>query len=348
MRLAIPRSRICCPQVALFTLCLLAGTGSLHAASTAPQPRSQAEYCDHLKSLEALVAQCQQHTDSAHCSPDAVGPDDLVQAPNQNTPRRISYDWLRALLELAGNRTISPATNAPLLHAAMARLQLEESEAAGSPGLVPSAAPRTAERTALTAILHRAEFQRADRSLTQRILEAIAIWINRWLSRLVEYSAHRRWLALLLQWGLASLACVGLGYWCVRQARRARHLQPEEQAPVQDTPAMRNWERLRQDAEQAARQQHWRDAVRSYYWATIARFESRGFWPTDRARTPREYLRLVLPGNPRHDDLRRLTQCFETCWYGSETATQPDCETARLLSERLITDRLITDRVVTR
>jgi hypothetical protein len=105
-------------------------------------------------------------------------------------------------------------------------------------------------------------------------------------------------------------------------------------------PAMRNWERLRQDAEQAARQQRWRDAVRGYYWATIARLESRGLWPTDRARTPREYLRLVLPGNARHDDLRRLTQCFETCWYGSETATQPDCETARLLFERLITDRL--------
>jgi len=64
-------------------------------------------------------------------------------------------------------------------------------------------------------------------------------------------------------------------------------------------------------------------------------------WPADRARTPREYLRLVLPGNARHDDLRRLTQCFETCWYGSETATQPDCETARLLFERLTTDRLV-------
>jgi hypothetical protein len=169
------------------------------------------------------------------------------------------------------------------------------------------------------------------------VLDAVAIWINRRLSRLVEYSAHRRWLAVLLEWGVVSLACLGLGYWCVWQARRARGLQATERARVEDTPSMRNWERLRQDAEQAARQQRWRDAVRGYYWATIARLEARGLWPTDRARTPREYLRLVLPGNARHDDLRRLTQCFETCWYGSETATQPDCETARLLFERLVT-----------
>ena len=174
------------------------------------------------------------------------------------------------------------------------------------------------------------------------MLEAVAIWINRRLSRLVEYSARRRWLALLLEWGVISLACLGLGYWCVRQARRARDLEARERQRVEDTPAVRNWERLRQDAEHAARQQRWRDAVRGYYWATIARLESRGLWPTDRARTPREYLRLVLPGNARHDDLRRLTQCFETCWYGSETATQPDCETARLLFDRLISDRPVT------
>lgn len=335
MPLAIREFQIRCRAAAAFALCLLAGACSLRAAPIVPQPRNPAEYRDHLKSLEALIDGCRQHTDSAHCSADAVGPDDIVTAPGQKIQRRISYDWLRALLELAGNRTISSGDAAPMLRAATERLQLEESEALGAP-----ATSHVAERNALTTILHRAEFRRADRSLTQRVLEAVAIWINRRLSRLVEYSAHRRWLALLLEWGVVALACLGLGYWCLRQARRARGLEVRERQRVEDMPAMRNWERLRQDAEQAAHQQRWRDAVRSYYWATIARLESRGLWPADRARTPREYLRLVLPGNARHDDLRRLTQCFETCWYGSETATQPDCETARLLFERLITDRL--------
>ena len=334
MPLAIREFQIRCRAVAALALCLLAGACSLRAAPIAPQPRSPAEYRDRLKSLEGLVAGCRQHTDSAHCSADSVGPDDIVAVPGQKTPRRISYDWLRALLEPIGNRTISSGDAAPMLIAATARLQLEESEAPEAPAM-----SYVAERKALTTILHRKEFRRADRSLTQRVLEAVAIWLNRRLSRLVEYSAHRRWLALLLEWGVVALACLGLGYWCVRQARRARGFEATERARVEDTPAMRNWERLRQDAEHAAGQQRWRDAVRSYYWATIARFESRGLWPADRARTPREYLRLVLPGNARHDDLRRLTQCFETCWYGSETATQPDCETARLLFHRLITDR---------
>jgi hypothetical protein len=76
--------------------------------------------------------------------------------------------------------------------------------------------------------------------------------------------------------------------------------------------------------------------VRGYYWATIARFESRGQWPADYARTPREYLRLVEPGHPRHDDLRLLTGRFERCWYGADTATERDCDLARLLFERLV------------
>jgi hypothetical protein len=99
---------------------------------------------------------------------------------------------------------------------------------------------------------------------------------------------------------------------------------------------MRNWERLRQEAEQAAQQQRWRDAVRGYYWATIARFESRGQWSADQARTPREYLRLILSGHPKYDDLRLLTRRFEACWYGSDTATQLDYDTARQLFERLV------------
>jgi hypothetical protein len=326
------------PAAAL-ALCLLAGPASVrpaHAASTTPQPRSHAEYREHLNSLATLIEQCRQHMDVSHCSEDAVGPDDLVTASKGTDPRRVSYGWLRGLLDLIGSRKIGPKDAAPLLQAAARRVQLEQSEAPGSTASAKSAvASRAAERTALTAILNRAEFRHADRSLTQRVLETVAIWINRRLAGLAEYSSHRRWLSLLLEWGLVALACLALAYWCVRQARRARGLQAEKVSHAESAPAMRNWERLRQEAEQAVQQQRWRDAVRGYYWATIARFESRGQWPADQARTPREYLRLVLSGHPKHDDLRLLTRRFEKCWYGSDTATQLDCDTARQLFERL-------------
>jgi hypothetical protein len=321
---------------AAIALCMLACLGCARAASNTPQLRSQAEYRDHLRSLATLIAQCQQHTDASHCNADAVGPDDIVTATQQAGPRRIPYGWLRGLLDRIGSRKISPADAGPLLKTAAQRIQLEESEAPGFSGSgLPSVSNHAAERSALTAILERAEFRHADRSLTQRVLEVIAIWLNRRLNGLVEYSAHRRWLGLLLEWGLVAFACLGLASWFVRQTRRARGLHSEAQQ-LQNAPAMRNWERLREEADEAARQQRWRDAVRGYYWATIARFESRGQWPVDRARTPREYLRLVLPGHAKHDDLRLLTQRFETCWYGSETATQPDCDAARQLSERLV------------
>jgi hypothetical protein len=322
-------------STAAVALCLLAGLGSAHAAPTTPQPRSHEEYRDHLNSLATLIEQCRQHIDASHCSADAVGPDDIVTATEQAGPRRISYDWLRGPLELAGSRKISPEDAGPLLQAAAQRIQLEQSETPGS-SAKSTAASRAAERTALTAILGRAEFRHADRSLTQRVLETVALWINRRLAGLAEYSSHRRWLGLLLEWGLAALACLALAYWFLRQTRRARGLQAQKVSRAENTPAMRHWERLRQEAEQAAQQQRWRDAVRSYYWATIARFESRGQWPADQARTPREYLRLVMSGHPKHDDLRLLTRRFEACWYGSDTATQLDCDTARRLFERLV------------
>ena len=108
MPLAIREFQIRGRAAAVFALCLLAGAGPLRAAPIASNPQSPAEYRGHLKSLQAVVDDCRQHTDSAHCSADAVGPDDIVTAPGQKAPRHISYDWLRALLELAGNRTVGP------------------------------------------------------------------------------------------------------------------------------------------------------------------------------------------------------------------------------------------------
>jgi hypothetical protein len=122
MPLAIRGLQTRSSTMAACVLCFVVATCSLRAAPIAPQPRSPAKYRDHLKSLEGLIAGCSQHTDTAHCSADAVGPDDSVTVPNQNTPRRISYDWLRALLELTGNRTISRGDAAPLLVAATERL----------------------------------------------------------------------------------------------------------------------------------------------------------------------------------------------------------------------------------
>src|ERR1700757_2437442 len=89
-------------RLAAIGLCIVCA-GPVHAASIAAQPRSQAEYRDHLKALGALIAQCQQHIDAAHCSADAVGPDDIVTASEHAAPRLIPYGWLRRPVELIGS-----------------------------------------------------------------------------------------------------------------------------------------------------------------------------------------------------------------------------------------------------
>lgn len=325
----------------LDAVCLLAGLTLCSAAfaepQTAGQQQSVAGYRSHLQSLMSVVAECRQHTDAAHCSPDAVGPDDLVIREKQSAPQRVSYKWLRQALSLAGGGKANPADTASLLEDAGQRIALELSEAPETAGAAPASSATPAAHAALATILDRAEFRNPGPSLTQRVMDAAALWINRRLAALAEYSSHRRWLGLLLEWGLAGLACLGLAWWYLRQARLARGLQPEHSESPDNASGLRNWERLRRQAEDAARERRWREAVRDYYWAAIARLESRGVWPVDRTRTPREYLRLLASHNPRHDDLRLLTRRLETCWYGSDTAVQSDCDAARQLFEKLVT-----------
>src|ERR1700722_10671586 len=144
---------------AVIALCILAGLSSARTGSNTPQPRSQEEYRDHLRSLATLIAQCQQHIDAAHCNADAVGPDDIVTATQQAGPRRIPYGWLRGLLDRIGSQKISPADAGPLLKTAAQRIQLEQSEAPGtSIATSPALFNHATERSALTAILERAEF----------------------------------------------------------------------------------------------------------------------------------------------------------------------------------------------
>ena len=309
---------------------------SAASAPQKPQMRSAASYRDHLQSLDAVLGQCRQHTDAAHCNVDAVGADDQVMTPGQSTARLVQYAWLRAVLAHVGDAQHPlPAKEAgPLLAAAATRLQLEQAQAPGAS--IARSVPRTAEQAALHHVLAREEFRQMDRSLSERVSQAIALWINRRLFGLAQYSAHRRWLGQVLVWGLVSAACLGLAFWCVRQTRRARGLSLGDAMPLDNAPAMRDWQRWREQAEQAAGQQRWREAVHGFYWAAIARMESRGQWPADRARTPREYLRLLLPEHPKHRDLRLLTHRFEGCWYGSSIAAEPDCDAARQLFERLV------------
>ena len=77
------------------------------------------------------------------------------------------------------------------------------------------------------------------------------------------------------------------------------------------------------EAKAAAAAGSWRDAIHLSYWAGISFLEGRGVWHPDRARTPREYLRLLPSSAEYHKPLAALTRQFEMIWYGG-TAAGPD------------------------
>jgi hypothetical protein len=93
-----------------------------------------------------------------------------------------------------------------------------------------------------------------------------------------------------------------------------------------------NWMREAEDHAAAGR---FRDAVHCLYWASIVALEGQRLWQPDRARTPREYLRLLDPTSATAPLLRRQTFSFETIWYGLRPAARLDYDSALELHRQL-------------
>jgi len=75
--------------------------------------------------------------------------------------------------------------------------------------------------------------------------------------------------------------------------------------------------------------------VHSTYWAGICYLEDSGVVRKDRARTPREYMRLVshatqlaASGRSTRESLSALTAVLEQVWYGRRSASYQDFENA--------------------
>ena len=86
------------------------------------------------------------------------------------------------------------------------------------------------------------------------------------------------------------------------------------------------------EAQEAAASGLWREAVHLAYWAGISFLEEGSAWRPDKARTPREYLRLLPAASEHRSALSALTRQLEVTWYGNDPAG-PDTfsETVTLL-----------------
>ncbi len=311
---------------------------------------SVAHYQKHLAQLDAVVAACAKMRTAAACNPALIGPDDEVAlaAGGGVEQRRIGYDWLRALLARAGGKGAKSQPNtgpvpAPvvktrilemgeLLNLARQRLA-EDAQEAAAPPAGPSYA---SQRAALKTILAQREFRAVgEETARERFVEWLDAALNEMLGRLVRLGEREPWIAVAFRALFLGGVCLGLVWALVRVERRARIRLVPDAPPAAGTQRLREWQLWLKDARAMAATNHWREAIHFVYWAAVARLESQHLWPADRARTPREVVRLLAGGDPRRQSLAALTSSFERTWYGGNAADAADYETALVLAAAL-------------
>jgi hypothetical protein len=316
------------------------------------------EYRKHLQDLTTLVEACAKARDTKSCDPALVGPDDRVPlTANANAERRlVRYGWLRVLLakaqekdkdagkpeakpaagEHSGESALPPPpTTTELLQAAETRLA---QDLAQTNSATAAATAHAQQREAMTQVLAGRDFRNLDEpTVKNTVLEKLDNWLNKLFESAAHLSAHAAWVGRAIVWGFILAVCLGL-VWGLLQLERRWRMRPAPESGSFSTAAVsaREWQLWLKDASNAAAAGQWREAIHFLFWAAISRLESKRLWPADRARTPREYLALVAPEDPRRAGLATLTGSFERTWYGGRAAEERDYRKAEELATALI------------
>jgi len=119
---------------------------------------------------------------------------------------------------------------------------------------------------------------------------------------------------------LMGVALAALLYIAYRSIFRSQEL--DEVVPRDLPVSAKEWAIWLAEARAAAEKGEWRDAIHLAYWAGISFLERQGTWKPDRARTPREYLRLLSSSSEHRETLTSLTRIFELAWYAKRNASE--------------------------
>jgi len=241
-----------------------------------------------------------------------------------------STAWLDASLE--NLQKTKPAERATLIKKIQERLKAIEQAAEQSAEPSPS---EPQAQTKLKEILARREFNSVrGPSAWDLLLGKIMRWLFNILDKIFGRVAAPAQAGQLLVWIAIAVAAAVLAVWLKRRLRTSA--QDVRREPLRFAPpsskSSRKW---LAEARAAALEGRWRDAIHLAYWAGIARLEESGAWVPDRARTPREYLRLLPDRNQHRPALAELTQKFEIIWYGDRQASSTDFQHVVAQLERL-------------
>lgn len=307
----------------VYTLvCVLFGAALCRADSTASQAFTVLEYRAELEGLRAAA----QQLDGSVAAPDSL--EHLPQSWRVHTDQQdfdISSEGLRRDLRRYGSdRSIASAT------AVRARLDSLQHEIDGFEKV-----PRdvSSQRSVLDSILARREFSdvhgptwmdRLKRWLLEKLLHFLGgLFRSSAIPTVGKYFVY----ALI---GLAGLALLYLVYRSIFQNPEFEEVVPRD-LPV----SAKEWTIWLSEARAAAARGEWREAIHLAYWAGISFLEREGFWKPDRARTPREYLRLISAESEQRATLTALTRIFELAWYAKRETSEATFSQALAELEKL-------------
>jgi hypothetical protein len=242
---------------------------------------------------------------------------------------QVSADWLRSGLK---HLEEEPARSASISRDITSRLvAMRKAASALQQGATPS--NLVAAHTQLDKILSAREFGAAQGPSQWDMLKArIARWISLQIYKLLSRLHLGAKAGDALAWIIVGIAFLALCYWTWKTLytpNRKREI-PAELATQSDDP--RQWAR---DALAAADRGDYREAVHCAYWAAVVHLETLGVLKRDRARTPRESLRLLDPHPTEQNLLRDFTRRFELIWYGYRPASANDWSEARSHLEKM-------------
>ena len=186
-------------------------------------------------------------------------------------------------------------------------------------------------RSKLEAILQGREYRNVVRTQSplQKFKDAVLAWIIRQLIKFFRAAAAHPRVSQLLLWSVIGLVTLGFAVWIyflLRRTVRDEYSYPRDAGEL--VPSSKHWQQWLCEARAAADRGDWREAIHLGYWSGISYLESSGTWKPDRARTPREYLRMLPDVSERREPLEALTRRFERTWYASEAASPADFDFA--------------------
>ena len=197
-----------------------------------------------------------------------------------------------------------------------------------------TAAPDLASRRSqLNNILSRREFRNVHgETWMDRLKQRIRDILFRLLGKVISASAIPI-ISNILVYALILIAVLAAAYWMYRSLRDDTRV--ETILPANLPVSAKEWPVWLSEARTAAARAEWRDAIHLAYWGGISFLEAQGSWRPDRARTPREYLRLLPATSAHQPALRALTLRLEGVWYGMQAAGSDGFEQTLAELERL-------------